>query len=141
LTKPGEEVNNEDMKRVLGYFLSHLCCLLIALPIGWCCWLPTAHAQEETAKPKCCCCGEQEAPKPSKPVPPSKAPPNCCEPMPAALADSSQKDVQDQVGLAYLPANFLPLMHDFRAFESGASPTAWFEDSLSFQVLYCNWRC
>lgn len=142
LTNGHSQVNNEAMSRVLHYILSHTCCMLIALPIGWCCWLPSVRANEDTVKPTCCCCGDQETPTPSKPAPPTpKVPPCCCEPIPVVLSDSSRDESPVQVSFVFLPANF-NVWHDaFAVMEHRSLSPDRIDTSPPLQILFCTWLC
>jgi hypothetical protein len=134
-------VNNGSMSRVFHFILAHVCCLLIALPIGWCCCLPTANAEESVAKPTCCCCGDQETPTPSKPAPTPKTPPCCCQETIAALSTSWQEGGPDAIPFAFLPADFDDWREEFSAFAHEPSLPSWLDTSPPLQILYCTWLC
>jgi hypothetical protein len=73
--------------------LVHAVAVLTFLPVGWCCWLPAAHADEPKAADAapCCCCAEKPAPKPKQT--PSEETPQlpscCCDPQPALAPDDA----------------------------------------------------
>jgi hypothetical protein len=118
--------------------LVHLCGLLIATPIGWCCWLPVAHAAEKTDEAKCCCT-PKEKPAPAKPrEAPSPAQGCCCDPL---LVSATSEDAGKELPRV-LPA--LPVIFSsVTAIDSALAvvPPSLHDPSLSLHILHCVWLC
>jgi hypothetical protein len=132
--------NKAEMKTWTLRILVHLVSLLIVLPIGWCCWLPSAPTKEAAEPAESCCCPKKPA-APAKPnEEPREAPECCCDPQPATLNDDfSGKDDAKQL------TNVLPVsLLDNQVTEVGGLhveppllPTA----RPPLHLLHCVWLC
>ena len=138
LTNAVGPAHNENMKRIMRQTLVYSA-LSIALPIGWCCWLPTfAYASGEgSKKPTCCCCKEESTTKPAKPSPPVPIA-CCCEPMPATMPK-----VFDEYPDLDLLVTDLSLAHDdfIAEFKPRHSAINLFGPSPPLNLLHCVWLC
>jgi hypothetical protein len=125
--------------------LVHAVSLLTFLPVGWCCWLPTAQAEEQTAAPEsCCCCPAKPVKTPSPQIPDDEqpqAPQCCCDPQPAALAESKVSPFEPKsfatfsvVAAALIEPNAVTNV-DF------LHPPFVLVPSLSLHVFHCVWLC
>src|SRR5580698_348597 len=90
LTSPPPITNNEHaMSKWAFRILVHLFSVLIVMPLGWCCWLPTAPAEKTKAQTENCCCSHAKPAKTATPAKPTEekpeAPSCCCETQPLGI--------------------------------------------------------
>jgi hypothetical protein len=120
--------------------LVHLCSILLATPIGWCCWLPVVQAAEKAEEADCCCCTAKEKPAPAKSrEAPSRAPTCCCDPQPGV---SSASDVTGKAPAPALPA-VLVSFSSVAALSSALAlaPPSLHDPSPPLHILHCLWLC
>jgi len=126
------------MTRVVRAILVHFCSLLLVVPVGWCCWLPTLRASEKAPEPECCCCAKTEKPAPTKDAPKApEAPSCCCDPQPAAIL--SKPNDRSHAPIDALAAD----VAEFHKLCIGlTSPIPLLNDpSPPLRVLHCVWLC
>jgi hypothetical protein len=128
------------MTRVVRAILVHFCSFLLAVPVGWCCWLPTLRSSEK--EPECCCCAKPETPAPTKKQPETpEAPSCCCDPQPAAIL--SKFNDRSHVLVDALPAVFAGASAELHTTCIGlTSPIAFLNaPTPPLRVLHCVWLC
>jgi hypothetical protein len=138
LTKSLARANNRDMPWVQR-ILVHLCSLLIATPVGWCCWLPVAHSAEKPHEAKRCCMPkERKAPAKPREAPTPSQSCCCCDP----LLVSATSEVTGKEPAPALPAVLLPTV-PVSAISSAcaAEPISLHDPSLRLHILHCVWLC
>jgi hypothetical protein len=145
------------MPRGISRVLASLCCVLLALPPGWCCLASGgeccrrpcskqgADARKAAGCPECvsaCCCVEGEAdPVTPAPLPPKEPTPSgkpaCCERLPTD-APKVERPVIDlgtaglELPLAWTPKK-IPVSSRADVPPRSASPP--------LHLLHCVWRC
>jgi hypothetical protein len=119
--------------------LVHLCSVLLATPIGWCCWLPVVHAADEKAEvAKCCCCVPKEKPvKPQGAPEPSRS--CCCDPL---LVASSTSELTGKEATPALPAVLVPSASITAiSLAIALNPPSLHDPSPPLHLLHCLWLC
>jgi hypothetical protein len=121
--------------------------LLLALPAGWCCTLPSggcdrprdaAEQAAELAKPKCCH-SRAVAPRSSLPVEPASGPVKpCCQSADAVVAPMF-KQFQGSAASAIMPLPVVSILWSAPVAERTPSGSTF--PTLSLQVLHCVWLC
>jgi hypothetical protein len=127
--------------RILVPFLS----VLIVMPWGWCCWLPTAPAEKAKEDTKSSCCSHAKQTKNVAPVKPTEEKPGppacCCDPLPLAILG----DVPD--GTDGNPAVALAVVPEILSGTSLGTCAGWFPvpflqgKSPPLHLLHCVWLC
>ena len=136
------------MKSYVLHLLVHLVSVIVAMPYGWCCWLPTVAAQEPSAEVSACCC----CPEPAKPAHAPRqtptegeetpqAPSCCCEPQAFAIVEAKGAAIEPRAVLAQLPHTLLPGVAD--ATDNAAPVSLPFLPPAepSLHILHCIWLC
>jgi len=119
--------------------LVHLCSVLLATPIGWCCWLPVVHADEKADEAKCCCT-PKEKPVPSKQEAPQPSRSCCCEAIPVI---SSTSELTGKDPASALPAILVPSasLAAISLASSVLDPRSLHDPSPPLHLLHCLWLC
>lgn len=131
------------MKR-FSAILCTLCCVILVMPQGWCCWLipleccqvakSGCEAQAKPQKSNCCC---QTAPVPDDTTP-APLPVKCAK----CIHDTTKPspDVSSDIVLAF--AYYLPLQADINESIFLSERLARLPgDSPPLHVQLCVWRC
>ncbi len=124
----------------LRRILVHVCSILLATPVGWCCWMPTARAEEKPEPPTCPHCVTKEKQTPAKPTETPTRRTCCCESQPALISTSelAGKDVTPTLP-ALLTLAVLPIPDaglDIALDHSVAPPP-----TPRLHLLHCVWIC
>lgn len=120
---------------------------LLALPQGWCCFLPvpTGCPDQTPAKAADCCpCGDGAKQKPttpkSAPTPePDKPCKTCCYCQPATFTGPSSEKVHHDLGLAapFIISTFDAALH----IAPDLTACGYRSHSPPLQLLHCVWLC
>lgn len=137
-----------NMQKRISAILCSLCCIVLTMPQGWCCWLVPLQccgevkansccSSEKTVETRCCCCQSSSCSE-QEPQPGNSLPLKCAKCLHDTLKPSSPFAVE-------LTLDFVTLLPVklFDALELAAlcSKAYLSGDSPPLHVLLCVWRC
>ncbi len=138
--------NNESVMNKWAFrILVHLVSVLIVMPFGWCCWLPTAAAEQPKAPMENCCCSHAKPAKSPAPAKPAEEKPEtpscCCELAPVAVLTDvpDGTDLKPVVVLAVLPTSIDEISLD--ACVGWLTAPFLHLNSPPLHLLHCVWLC